>query len=122
MSAVDVLAVRTQAGLSLELTYHRTGHAAGEVSATLNMPESLAPRSGWVDRQCAFLAGGLPGDAVRVEARGSKHFPPTLWMGSAAIYIQDDTAASVQAWLDSRPRPDTLPRDIATPAAPELQA
>lgn len=128
MSALDTLAVSTAVGLTLELAHHREGHAAGHVSATLEMPTSIAPHASWMDRQCAFLAGGPVGGAVHITGRSSQHIPPTLWIGSAAVHIDDATASTVQAWLDSRPRKgaqpcaDTLPRDNAAPAAPELQA
>lgn len=53
---------------------------------------------------------------------GDVHY--TLWIGRACVDVTESTANTVQAWIDSRPRPaaqplpDTLPRDIAAPAAP----
>lgn len=120
MSAGQTLSVPIAAGLTLELRHHPDGH----VGATLYVPEGKAdPGASLIDRTAAFFAGGDIWTQVYVDARTHKHAPPVLWLAGAAIDIDDATAATVEAWLASRPRPvaepcpGTLPRDIDTPAA-----
>src|SRR5690606_15557043 len=50
----------------------------------------------------------------------------TLWIGRACVEVTEATANTVQAWIDSRPRPPAaarsareFPSDIATPEGAE---
>lgn len=129
MSARQTLSVPTVAGLTLELSFEPAGARAGQVDATLYVPEGKAePGASLTDRTAAFLSGGRIWSDVYVDARTHQHAPPVLWLRGAAIDIDDDTAATVEAWLASRPRvaaeavPSTLPRDLAAPAAPAVRA
>lgn len=58
---------------------------------------------------------------------GEQHH--TLWIGRACVEVTESTASTVQAWIDSRPRPPAparavreLPAGIATPNAVERAA
>jgi len=129
VSAGQTLNVPTVAGLTLQLRYETAGRLAGQVSATLYVPEGKAePGASLIDRTAAYLCGGRIWTEAYVDARTHKHAPPVLWLRGAAVDIDDDTAATVEAWLASRPRveaealPSTLPRDLAAPLAPAVHA
>jgi len=129
MSAGNSLDVTTVAGLTLELRFEATGPRAGEVNATLYIPAGKAePGANRADRTAAFLAGGRIWTDVHVDARTHQHAPPVLWLRGAAIDVDDTTAATVEAWLASRPRVEghtanhDVPRDIAAPAPPAVHA
>ncbi|MDH5832146.1 hypothetical protein QFW80_16635 [Luteimonas sp. M1R5S18] len=117
MSARQTLSVATVAGLTLELSCQARGPDAGHVNATLYVPEGKAePGATLTDRTAAFLCGGRIGSDVHVDARTHLLSPPVLWLRGAAIDIDDDTAATVEAWLASRPRPQATAPDTAVPA------
>jgi len=112
MSGVDKLTVLTVAGLTLELSFYRVGDKAGLVDGSLMVPESQAPDALWLDRQAVFCA---PARAhTRVERNNI--LPSALWIGQALIYLDAATAATVQAWLDSRHAPALQPLPATLPA------
>ena len=128
ISDPDCLTVRTLAGLTLRLRHHHDAACPDNVAASLDLPLKRAERErhALFGQRVAFLSGGRR-TGVYIEPRDplDPNIGPELWIGGATVEIDDATATTVQAWLDSRvpyatdaPLPDTLPRDIAAPAAP----
>lgn len=131
MTAGNTLEVATSVGLTLELRFQEDAPRGGEVSAVLYVPKGSAkPGASLTERTAAFLCGGRIGPDVHVEPRSHRHSPPALWLRGAAIDLDDTTAATIEAWLASRPLARTEqqaaarrdPRAHATPFSPAVPA
>ena len=131
MNAGNTLEVATVAGLTLELRFQEDAPRAGEVSAVLYVPKGSAkPGASLTERTAAFLCGGRIGRGVRMDPRTHRHSPPVLWLRGAAIDVDDTTAATIEAWLTSRPLAPVeqqegarqAPREQASPFSPAVPA
>ena len=131
MNAGNTLEVATVAGLTLELRFQEDAPRAGEVCAVLYVPKASAKQGATLtERAAVFLCGGRIGPDVHVETRIHRHSPPVLWLRGAAIDLDDATAATIEAWLSSRPLARVEqqaaarlhPRDQAAPFSPAVPA